>query len=162
VTLWRTLALPLALVMAAPVAAHRGHAGLAVVEIDAGSGAVTVTHRLTAHDVEPALVDIAPDAQPSLDDPDALAALIAYVGRRFRIDGVALVPAGHSLAGDDIRLRYTGRLKGRPARLRISGAVLGGIIPGHSTQVNVRRAGITRTLHFHGGDPPRELPLPGL
>lgn len=82
-TLWRRLALPLALMLAAPTAAHRGHASLAVVEIDAKSGAVTVTHRLTAHDVEPALVDIAPDAQPSLDDPDALAALIAHVGRTF-------------------------------------------------------------------------------
>jgi hypothetical protein len=161
VTLWGRLCLVLAVLAGAPAAAHRGHASLAVVEIDAKSGAVTVTHRLTAHDVEPALRDIAPDAQPSLDDPDALDALIAHVGRQFRIDGVVLVPAGHALAGDDIRLRYTGRLRGRPKRLRISGAVLGGVIPGHSTQVNVRRSGITRTLQFRAGDPPRAVPLPG-
>ena len=48
----------LLLMLATPALAHRGHASLAVVEIDARSGAVVVTHRLIAHDVEPALVDI--------------------------------------------------------------------------------------------------------
>ncbi|WP_369692489.1 DUF6702 family protein, partial [Sandarakinorhabdus limnophila] len=53
-------AIALLLGLAAPAQAHRGHASLAVVEIDAKSGAVTVTHHLQVHDVEPALVDIAP------------------------------------------------------------------------------------------------------
>ena len=38
------------------------------------------------------ILEIAPAAQPSLDDPDAMAALVAYVGRQFRIAGVALSP----------------------------------------------------------------------
>ena len=61
--------------LASPALAHRGHAGLTVVEIDPASGAVSVVHRFAAHDVEPALVSIAPEAQPSLDDPRAVADL---------------------------------------------------------------------------------------
>lgn len=142
----------LLLVTAAPAAGHRGQSSLAVVEIDAKSGALSVTHIMQAHDVEPALVDIAPAAQPSLDDPDALAALVAYVGQRFRIGGVALAPAGHRLAGDRVELRYVGRLKGKPAQLLISGGLFGETWPEHATQVNVRRAGITRSLIFRPGD----------
>jgi hypothetical protein len=146
---------------AGPAAAHRGHASLAVVEIDAKSGAVVVTHHMQAHDVEPALVEIAPAAQPSLDDPDAVQALVAYVGQRFRIQGVALTPAGQRLAGDTVTLRYIGRLRGRPAQLLISGALFGETWDDHLTQVNIRRAGITRSLTFTPGDPAKPMALPG-
>jgi hypothetical protein len=151
----------LLLAIAAPAAAHRGHSGLAVVEIDARSGAISVTHILQAHDIEPALVDIAPDVQPSLDDADAVQALVAYVGRHFRIAGVTLAPAGQRLTGDKVELRYVGRLKGRPPQLLISAGLFGETYDDHSTQVNVRRAGITRTLLFAPADPAKALALPG-
>ena len=149
------------LLLATPAAAHRGQATLSVVEIDARSGTVVVTHRMAAHDVEPALVRIAPDAQPSLDDPAAVAALAAYVGRNFRISGVPLAFAAQSLAGDTVVLRFTGRLRGRPKALRISGGLFGETHPGHTTQVNVRRGGVTRSLNFGAYDPEQPVPLPG-
>jgi hypothetical protein len=72
-----------------PAAAHRGHAALSVVEINGKTGDVTVSHRIPAHDAEPALAVIAPDAQTSLDDPEAIAALKAYMLKQFcvAIDG---------------------------------------------------------------------------
>jgi hypothetical protein len=155
------LALLLGAVAPGPAAAHRGHATLSVIEIDAKSGAVLVTHRMAAHDVEPALVQIAPAAQPSLDDGDAVQALIAYLRQRFRIAGVPLAFAGQRLAGDLVELRFTGRLKGRPARLAIAGALFGETWPDHTTQVNVRRGGETRSLVFAAADPEKPLPLPG-
>lgn len=151
----------LLLLAASPALAHRGHATLSVVEIDATSGVVAVTHRMAAHDVEPALANIAPDAQPSLDDPEAVKALIAYVGQRFRIDGVALAFAGQRLAGDTVVLRFAGRLKGKPKSLRIAGALFGETHADHTTQVNVRRGGETRSLVFAASDPARPLALPG-
>ena len=157
----RALAALLLALGAAPACAHRGHASLAVVEIDAKSGAVAVTHRLLAHDVEPALIDIAPAAQPSLDDPDAVQALVAYVGQRFAIRGVVLVPAGQKLAGDTIELRFIGRLKGKPAQLLISGALFGETWDDHLTQVNVRRAGVTRSINFGPGETEKSVVLPG-
>lgn len=151
----------LGVLAAAPAAAHRGHATLSVVEIDARSGAVMVTHRMAAHDVEPVLANIAPDAQPSLDDPDAVKMLIAYVGREFRIAGVPLTYVGQSLAGDAVVLRFKGRLQGKPKQLAIAGGLFGETHADHATQVNVRRAGITRSLQFRPGDPPQMLALPG-
>jgi hypothetical protein len=67
-----------AVVAIAPAAAHRGHDSLSVVTI--GDGQVTLSHRFEAHDVEPALAKIAPQAQVSLDDPAAIAALEARCG----------------------------------------------------------------------------------
>ena len=157
----RRLAAILLLLLASPAAAHRGHATLSVIEIDARTGAVLVTHRMAAHDVEPALVDIAPDAQPSLDDPAAMAALVAYVGRYFRIAGVPLNFAAKSLAGDAVILRYTGRLKGKPTTLRISGGLFGETYADHSTLVNVRRGGMTRSLNFGPNEGEKLLPTPG-
>lgn len=151
----------LAVLAAGPVSAHRGHATLSVVEIDAKTGAVMVTHRMSAHDVEPVLANIAPDAQPSLDDPDAVQSLIAYVSREFRIAGVPLTFAGHTLAGDLVVLRYTGQLAGTPDSLSIMGGLFGETHADHSTQVNVRRAGVTRSLQFRPNDPAFDVPLPG-
>lgn len=145
---------------AVPAAAHRGHATLSVVEIDAKSGAVTVTHRMSAHDVEPVLATIAPEAQPSVDDPEAMAALVTYVGRAFRVEGAALSPAGRRLAGDTVELRFAGRIARQRPQVVISGALFGETHPDHATQVNVRRAGVTRTLNFHPGDPPQPVVLP--
>jgi hypothetical protein len=145
----------------APASAHRGHASLSVVEIDAKSGAVRVTHRFAAHDVEPVLVDIAPDAQPSLDDPEAVAALVAYVGQRFTIAGAPLTFQSQQLRGDDVMLVYTGRMKPSATSISVRGALFGETHASHQTQVNVRRAGVTRTLYFEPSDGAKTLALSG-
>ena len=150
------LALVLALGLASPAAAHRGHAGLTVVEIVPATGAVSVVHRFAAHDVEPALVSIAPDAQPSLDDPKAVAALEAHLAGRFRLDidgaQVALHRADTVLAGDNIRVDFAG---GRPAgaarSVRIDLDFFPGVHDDQEQQVNVRIDGVTRTVVFRPG-----------
>ncbi len=58
-----------------PAVAHRGHGAMSVVDIDVRSGEVRVSHRVATHDAEPALALIAPDAQTSLDDPEAVEAV---------------------------------------------------------------------------------------
>ncbi|WP_310476806.1 hypothetical protein, partial [Sandarakinorhabdus sp.] len=68
-------------------------------------------------------------------------------------------PAGQQLDGDAVVLRYIGRLKGKPKTLLISGALFGETWDDHATQVNVRRAGITRTLQFRPGDPEKPVSL---
>ena len=166
-----TLAIGLLLTGAGPALAHRGHAGLTVVEIDAASGAVTVVHRFAAHDVEPALVSIAPEAQPSLDDPRAVAALEAHLGQRFRLDvdgaRVALHRTATSLAGDNIRVDFAGA---RPAGTGLAGAAhdvrvdldfFPGVHDDQEQQVNVRIGGVTRTLVFRPGSPAQTLAFGG-
>lgn len=136
--------------LAAPALAHRGHSSLSVVAIDA-KGAVTVTHRFAAHDVEPTLVAIAPEAQPSLDDSEGLAALQTYVQRRFVIDGTKLSLKSSEMAGDDLTMTFTGRMA--PAKtVTVRAALFGETYSDHSAQVNIRQGGITRTLWFSRGD----------
>lgn len=155
-------ALAVLAVFAAPAAAHRGHASLSVVVIDPATGAVTVTHRAAAHDVEPALVDLAPDAQPSLEDPDALAALVAHGRNAFVLldeEGrrVPLAHTGTDLAGDDVRLSYSGRLRPPARSVTVDSNLFQNSHADQENQVNVRRAGVTQTAVFRPGDPPQHL-----
>ena len=151
--------------LATPALAHRGHAGLTVIEIDAVSGVVSVTHRFAAHDVEPALVSIAPEAQPSLDDPRAVADLEAHLGQRFRLslDGAA-VPVTHTdthLAGDNIRVDFGGRTDDREiTRVTVDLDFFPGVHDDQEQQVNVRLNGVTRTVVFRPGSQAQTLGFP--
>ena len=151
--------------LATPALAPRGHGGLTVVEIDAVSGAVSVTHRFAAHDVEPALLSIAPEAQPSLDDPRAVADLEAHLGQRFRLslDGTA-VPVTHTvtqLAGDNIRVDFGGRTDDREiTRVTVDLDFFPGVHDDQEQQVNVRLNGVTRTVVFRPGSQAQTLSFP--
>ena len=142
--------------MASPALAHRGHGGLTVIEIDPGSGAVSVSHRFAAHDVEPALPSIAPEAQPSLDDPRAVADLEAHLGARFRlaVDG-APVPVSHAgtgLAGDNVRVEFAGESDDHDIRtVTVDLDFFPGVHDDQEQQVNVRLNGVTRTVVFRPG-----------
>jgi len=151
------------LALATPAAAHRGHEALTVVEIDASTGAVIVTHRAAAHDVEPALSVIAPAAQQSLDDPEAVKALEAYWARSFRLwdaDGkaVALVHRKTNLAGDDVELIYAGEMpKGATSAVTVDSNLLEDAHADEENLVNVRRAGVTKSAVFHLGQGPQTV-----
>jgi len=150
------------LLAASPAAAHRGHSSLSVVEIDALTGAVTITHLLAAHDVEPALNLIAPNAQPSVDDDDALAAFVAYAGRAFRLgdaEGRPL-PLTHvrtDLAGDGITLVYRARLPASAKAVIVDSNLLEETWPDQENQVNIRRSKVTRTVLFRRGEGPQRV-----
>ncbi len=142
--------------LATPALAHRGHAGLTVIEIDPTSGVVSVVHRFAAHDVEPALVSIAPEAQPSLDDPRAVADLETHLRQRFRldIDGAA-IPVTHAatdLAGDNVRIAFTGETTDRSiAAVTVDLDFFPGVHEDQEQQVNIRINGVTRTVVFRPG-----------
>lgn len=157
------MALVAALALAGPAAAHRGHSALTVVEIDAATGAVTVTHRAAAHDVEPALQVLAPNAQQSLDDPDAVKALEAHGARAFTLRdaegrAVELTHSKTELAGDNVTLVYAGRMA--PAATRAVTVDCDLLEAAHADQenlVNVRRAGVTKSAEFHLGQGPQKI-----
>lgn len=141
-----------------PAAAHRGHGALSVVEINAKTGAVTVSHRVPTHDAEPALAVIAPDAQASLDAPEAVEALKTYMLKQFcvAVDGkiVELTLKDMTLGADEVRFEYAGKVA--PAEVAttigIKAAMFADIYSDEVNQVNVRRFGVTRTLIFTGAE----------
>lgn len=148
-----------ALALAGPAAAHRGHEALSVVEIDAATGAVTVTHKAAAHDVEPALSVIAPDAQQSLDDPAAVKALEAYGAKAFRLwdaegRAVTLTHRQTVLEGDNVTLVYDAQLARPAASVSVDSNLFEDAHADQENQVNVRRARVTKSARFFlGADP---------
>ena len=141
-----------------PAAAHRGHGALSVVELDAKTGAVTVSHRVPAHDAEPALAAIAPDAQASLDDPEAVEALKRYMASRFSgsVAGhpVALTLKDMTLSADEVRFEYAGKAAPTDvsAAITVRAPLFSDVYGDQVNQVNVRRLGVTRTLIFNASD----------
>jgi len=158
VRFWGVIAAASLVLAPLPAAAHRGHAALSVVEINAKTGVVTVSHRVAAHDAEPALTVIAPDAQASLDDPEAVEALKAYMLKQFcvAVDGkiVALTLKDLTLGADEVRFEYVGKIAPADATalIGIKAAMFADIYNDEVNQVNVRRFGVTRTLVFTGAE----------
>lgn len=151
---WHVTAIAAGLLgMAAAATAHRGHDAISVVTF--GDGRVTVSHRFEAHDIEPALARIAPAAQPSLDDPDAVAALEAYLGRRFAlaVNGRP-VPLAHvrtDTASAEVRVEFAGKAAAKPKTVAVRSSILANVYPGQVHQVNVRAGGTVRTAQLRDG-----------
>ena len=133
--------------------AHRGHPIQSVVEIDPATGAVTVTHRLSAHDADPALAIIAPDEQPSLDDDIAMEAFVAHLENHFRVNDETLMFETRSAKGADHRFVFKGKVR-TPVRAVVIEADLLPQVDGRTPdfQVEVRVGKVSRTLLFHPGD----------
>jgi hypothetical protein len=93
--------------------------------------------------------------QPSLDDPDAVAAIIAYLGNRFAlgIDNrpVTLVAAGSDLGGAVVQFDFIGKTRGAPGQLTVTSQILTDVHPAQVNQVNVRTGQTVRTLTFRQG-----------
>ncbi len=126
-------------------------------------GKVTVSHRFEAHDLEPALTEIAPQAQASLDDPEAIEELKAYLLAHFTLgaDGtpVALTVASVDIGVRDVRVDYTGTIAGKPKALALRSTILRDIYPRQVNQVILRRGQDVQTLRF-AGDETKVVALP--
>lgn len=153
----------LAMISLAPqTAAHRGHDAMSVVTL-LPDGQVTVSHRFEAHDLEPALAEIAPNAQTSLDDPDAIEELKTYLLAHFKLraDGsdVPLTVASVEVGVRDVRVDYAGTVKGRPKAVAVQSTILRDIYPRQVNQVVVKRGAYVQTLRF-SGDEVKTVTLP--
>ena len=132
--------------------AHRGHATLSVVVIDPATGEVTVTHRMAAHDAEPALAVIAPDEQPSLDDDIAMEAFVAHLETHFTVNGETLRFETREAEGDELALVFKGKVNTPVRAVVVEADLLPQVddsVP--EFQVNVRVGKVTRTLLFRPG-----------
>jgi hypothetical protein len=159
----RTVAFGLLLALSWPLSAHRGQDALTVVEIDDARGEVIATHHFAAHDIEPLLPRLAPDVEPSIDDPAAQDALTAHLARRFVLstDGgdIALTLDALRLHGDDVRAVFRGRFPRAATAIDVRSTLGADLTAGSSHQINVRRLGVTRTLVFEGADDAGSVPF---
>lgn len=159
------LMLCLGLFSATPALAHKGHAATIIGEVDA-KGRLVLEVRMMAHDAEPALSVIAPTAQPSFDDPDALKAFIAYVGNSLKVGTPKTGPVKlrliqSYLMGDDVRLTYEGEIPGEIKEIFFRTQLLANIYPDQVTEVIFKARGVTRSTAFFLGDPVKPLSFIG-
>ncbi|MFN3424408.1 MAG: DUF6702 family protein [Novosphingobium meiothermophilum] len=137
-----------------PAGAHRGHDAMSVVTVEPGR--IAVSHRFEAHDLEPALAAIAPAAQTSLDDPDAIEALKGYLQARFTVRvGAKPVPLAFrsiDVGVRQVRVDYEGTLRGTPKTLSLQSTILRDVYAKQVNQVVVRRGQTVRTLRFAGSE----------
>ncbi|MFN3468596.1 MAG: DUF6702 family protein [Novosphingobium sp.] len=137
-----------------PAGAHRGHDAMSVVTVEPGR--IAVSHRFEAHDLEPALAAIAPAAQASLDDPDAIEALKGYLQTRFTLRAagkpVPLSFRSIEVGVRQVRVDYEGRLKRAPKALAVQSTILRDVYGKQVNQVVVRSGKTVRTLRFAGNE----------
>ena len=143
------------LLFATMASAHRGHDAMTTVTVMA-DGEVRVSLRFAAHDIEPALADIAPDAQANLDDPVAISAFVNYLRRTFSLASergpILLSPGPIDVDSDEVQIGFVGKARGPIRQLTIMTKVLTDIYPQQINQVNVRVGDVVQTLTFTSGD----------
>lgn len=96
----------LAVLMALPAAAHRISVPVTTISPNPRSGQWEVVHRLSAHDMETALLEEGAGGAVWLDTEAGMAAAQAYVEQRFAITGrsgdIVLDLVGAEVEGDDL------------------------------------------------------------
>ena len=140
--------------------AHRGHQTLSLVDVDA-RGEVRITHTLTAHDTEPELVRLAPAANPSVDDPDALQALLDHLAGGFTVNGSRAELLSYNLGSDMLTFVHRARIalagKGLPQRFTIDYRLFAGSYSAPVGLVQVRYRGATKSLQCVPGSVPQSV-----
>jgi len=140
--------------------AHRGHQTLSLVDVDA-RGEVRITHTLTAHDTEPELVRLAPAANPSVDDPDALQALLDHLAGGFTVNGSRAELLSYNLGSDMLTFVHRARValagKGLPQRFTIDYKLFAGSHSAPVGLVQVRYRGATKSLQCVPGSVPQSV-----
>ena len=147
---------------AGSIAAHRGHQGVCLVVIDEKTRDVRIAHVFSAHDLEPELVTIAPQAQPSVDDPDALKALIDHMATRFSVNRQSSKPLGHEFEADQLRFTYGLKLKSVRGPIKIAYDLFPYSTRHVTTRITIRFVPIkgppvVKSLTFQPGDSPKSV-----
>jgi hypothetical protein len=138
----------------APASAHRLDAALSVVEAQP-DGALEVTHRIYAHDLEHAM-NVGPVGARWFETAPGQAALRDHVAARFHLRDVTGAPVplrfvGAELSGDLVLVHFEGRTPEGGA-VEVDSDILQDFSPRQINQVNVRRAGgPTRSATFPPG-----------
>ena len=149
--------------VSSPAVAHRIEAALSVVEVNATSGVLEITHRLYAHDLEHAL-DLGAVGVGYFETPEGQAAIKAYCERQFLIaDGegkaMPLQFVGAEVSGDLLYVYFEAdRYRGRD--LTLDSNLLQDFTQAQVNQVNVRRDGKTVSARFQSDTAAKRIGLP--
>jgi hypothetical protein len=151
-------ALVAAVVIPAPIAAHRAHISLTIVEWNARTGALEVVHRVHLHDAQRALDHLVPERNLGLADLEGRARFALYVEEAFSLTlggGGSEIPlelVGAEIERDDILVYQEAALPAPPSELRVECSILRDLFDDQVNHVNLSTGEGKRTLRFTGED----------
>ena len=139
---------------------HRGHQAMSLVDIGL-HGEVRITHTLFAHDTEPELLRLAPAAAPTVDDAEALQALLVHLSEAFRVNGARGKYLSHVLGPDVLTFVYETKIavaaNASPLSITVAYSLFSGSYKAPVGLVNVRYRGVTKGLQFLQGAAPQTV-----
>ncbi|WP_421858883.1 DUF6702 family protein [Oceanicaulis sp.] len=148
----RTLVLAVALCATASSAyAHRLHAGLTDISVNATTGELEVVHRLYTHDLHPAIGFNAIDDTELYETREGLLRLGAYAAARFsmRVEGEGPMPlryVGAEPDGEFTFFYFVGDAPEPGASVIIDNRLLVDFLPSQSNLTNIRLGGDVQSL----------------
>lgn len=146
----------LALMIAAPVAAHQQKVTITSVEHNARTGLIEVVHRVPLHDAEHALRRQGLPAADIIEDGASRRAFARYVSERFSIEAagedIAFTLLGSEVEGGYLLIYQEAPSPGAGSQLAVRSAVLTDIWSRQTNRVNVGSGTSPQTLIFRPGD----------
>lgn len=158
----RRLALPLALLLAAPVLAHQQKLAVSTIAVNPRTDKLEVVHQVPVHDAEHALKrqGIAADIVASDASREAFA---RYVARRFTLEAggrpVALDYVGSEVSGGSLMVYQEAQKPRAGASLRVNSQILTDVWARQENRVNIGRGTNVRTFVFTVNEPARSFQL---
>jgi hypothetical protein len=158
----RQLAVLIALLIAAPLAAHQQKLAVSTIAQNQRTNKLEVVHQVPVHDAEHALKrqGIAADIVGSETSREAFA---RYVARRFTLEAggksVALEYVGSEISGGSLMVYQEAAKLRAGATLRVNSQILTDVWARQENRVNIGRGTKVRTFVFTVNQPARTFQL---
>lgn len=154
----------LALVLAAPLAAHQQKLAISILSHNERTGMIEVVHQVPLHDAEHALRAIGNKQADVISDIESRRAFARYVADRFELSlegkPIELVTLGSEIEGGGLFIYQEGTSPGQGATLEVRSQILTDIWARQENRVNLGNGTNVETLIFRAGDAPKAGVLP--
>ncbi|MEE4152709.1 MAG: DUF6702 family protein [Erythrobacter sp.] len=154
----------LALLLAAPLAAHQQKIAISILSHNDRTGMLEVVHQVPLHDAEHALRALGIRQADIINSIESRRAFARYVADRFELaaDGkpVELALLGSEIEAGGLYVYQEAPSPGRGSELEVRSMILVDIWARQENRVNFGDGTNVETLIFRAGDPPRRGLLP--
>jgi len=155
---------PLALMQAAPAAAHQQKIAISSVTLNPRTGSLELVHQVPVHDAEHALRAQGAKLPDIIGSEESREAFARYVTRRFliAIDGTAVTPGyvGSEISGGSLMIYQEVAAPASGAQLTLNSQILTDVWARQQNRINVGQAAGLVTLLFTAGSGPQTIPPP--
>lgn len=154
----------IALLLAAPLAAHQQKLAISILAHNERTGMLEVVHQVPLHDAEHALRALGFRQADIINDTESRRAFARYVAERFELSAegaeVELALLGSEIDGGSLYVYQEAPSPGRGSAIEVRSLILTDIWARQENRVNLGDGTNVATLLFRAGDPPKVGTLP--